>query len=509
VGSLYNKGKDNSNANSHFGGQEVIKNKFFKSLLFLLLMVSVNASGAVDIQQSTSTSEIANEESQVSRTIVIGNKDTKRYHLPGMAYYNKVAKYHRVYFDSEQQAINNGYYKAGTGKDLAGHVPLASSENKKQDQPKTIEGKTFRKEKVVDMPVKLPYPVVNAGDTVFNYKIVVAFGFFIILFFLPFLPAIVEIIRKEDSDPLFIPIDNPKDPRYFGKSFRQLVQKGIEGLPAGPQISEVMLSKKENVQITESFHIPAAAQIENLLCVQGDMVSDVNVHFNKEVYVSGNSDIGPDNILHALAADGNITVAAGTSFDRWLDTQGNLDIGSNCNLGISASCGGRLHLADNCSFRRLYGMPVTTGDVLDPAEINPPEAWSADQSVTPESSFIRKTDSTVAEGSILNGHIIFLKDVRIGHHSIVNGSIKCYSDIELEENVTVYGNIFADGKITIGKGAIISGNVLAQNTILISEHSVISRAGVIKSVLGKKAVHLAPNVTIYGYVSTEGKGAVS
>jgi hypothetical protein len=154
-------------------------------------------------------------------------------------------------------------------------------------------------------------------------------------------------------------------------------------------------------------------------------------------------------------------------------------------------------------------MPITTGDLMDTSEINPPVAWSAYQPVTPESSFVRKTSNTIAEGSILHGHIIFLQDVRIGNHSIVNGSIKCYGDIELEENVTVHGNIFADGKITIGEGAIISGNVLAQNAIFISDHSVISRPGVIKSVLGKKAVYLAPNVTIYGYVSTEGKGAVS
>jgi hypothetical protein len=51
-----------------------------------------------------------------SKIIVVGNSDTKRYHLPGMPYYNKVLKYHRVLFESEQQAIENGYYKAGTKK---------------------------------------------------------------------------------------------------------------------------------------------------------------------------------------------------------------------------------------------------------------------------------------------------------------------------------------------------------------------------------------------------------
>ena len=153
-------------------------------------------------------------------------------------------------------------------------------------------------------------------------------------------------------------------------------------------------------------------------------------------------------------------------------------------------------------------MPVTTGNVRDAIEINSPTALSAKPTIEPESSFIRKTDSAIAEWSILNGHSVFLTDVRIGHHSVVNGSIKCYGDIEMEENVTIYGNVFADGKITIGKGAIISGHVFSQDTIIVSENSVISRPGVVKSVLGKKSVCLAPNVTIYGFISTEGKGKV-
>jgi cytoskeleton protein RodZ len=43
---------------------------------------------------------------------VIGNRDSKRYHLPGMKYYDKVLTYHRVEFRSEQEALRAGYQKA-------------------------------------------------------------------------------------------------------------------------------------------------------------------------------------------------------------------------------------------------------------------------------------------------------------------------------------------------------------------------------------------------------------
>jgi len=49
------------------------------------------------------------EESKVK---VIGNRDSRRYHLPGMKYYDKVLAYHRVEFNSEEEAIRAGYHKA-------------------------------------------------------------------------------------------------------------------------------------------------------------------------------------------------------------------------------------------------------------------------------------------------------------------------------------------------------------------------------------------------------------
>jgi hypothetical protein len=43
---------------------------------------------------------------------VVGNSDSKRYHLPGMKYYHEVKEYHRVTFPSEKDAIKAGYHKA-------------------------------------------------------------------------------------------------------------------------------------------------------------------------------------------------------------------------------------------------------------------------------------------------------------------------------------------------------------------------------------------------------------
>lgn len=50
--------------------------------------------------------------SAIQKVKVIGNRNTKKYHLPGMKYYNAVEVSHRVVFDSEEDAIKAGYRKA-------------------------------------------------------------------------------------------------------------------------------------------------------------------------------------------------------------------------------------------------------------------------------------------------------------------------------------------------------------------------------------------------------------
>jgi tetratricopeptide (TPR) repeat protein len=65
--------------------------------------------GKVEVMSTESTSPTKDE----SKIKVVGNRDSKRYHLPGMKYYDKVKAYHRVIFNSEKEAMKAGYHKAG------------------------------------------------------------------------------------------------------------------------------------------------------------------------------------------------------------------------------------------------------------------------------------------------------------------------------------------------------------------------------------------------------------
>ena len=110
-----------------------------------------------------------NKESVPSKIIVIGNSDTKRYHLPGMPYYDKVEKYHRVLFESEQQAIENGYYKAGTKRNVGN--PKRSKKESIRKPDTALEMKKDISEPVKNQEQKEVSPDTAKSDTEKNETI--------------------------------------------------------------------------------------------------------------------------------------------------------------------------------------------------------------------------------------------------------------------------------------------------------------------------------------------------
>ncbi len=89
-----------------------MKSKKQIETVFIHLLPNVKFEPALKIAVGGTASQATSE-----KNAVVGNTQTKRYHLPGMPYYDKVKTHHRIFFQSEKEALERGYYKAGTGKD--------------------------------------------------------------------------------------------------------------------------------------------------------------------------------------------------------------------------------------------------------------------------------------------------------------------------------------------------------------------------------------------------------
>lgn len=334
--------------------------------------------------------------------------------------------------------------------------------------------------------------------------IAIIFFLFLSLLLLPFLPGILELSKKKDAEPLFIAMDYIRNPRYFSKSFKEIFKQGLEKTGDETGFHEIELSKNESLEICLSMDIPDEKEIHHLLYVQGDLVSGNGVYLGKEVYVTQNALLGQNNVVQAMVSEGYVSLGRGSKVRRWLDAEGDIHVGEQCNLGINISSGGKIFLGKNAVFRRVFAIPVITGDVAIPNPFEPSDIIEAAGPQKP--GFVRQKAQLVPKGTRLHNNVIFTRKVTIGSNTLIQGDVKGYDEIVLEENVAIDGNIFADASVFIGPNARISGNVFSQNSIHISQGTVISSPSKIKSVIGKRGVYIESNVIIYGFISTEGNG---
>lgn len=106
---------------AQLGGGAVSKSLTWPSI-FHIIVVSVEAksekhpSGKKAALPTTSEDTVSGHQSPqaapAQKNKVIGNRDSLRYHLPGMKYYHQVKAHHRVEFSSEDEALKAGYHKA-------------------------------------------------------------------------------------------------------------------------------------------------------------------------------------------------------------------------------------------------------------------------------------------------------------------------------------------------------------------------------------------------------------
>lgn len=352
--------------------------------------------------------------------------------------------------------------------------------------------------------------------------LIFCFVLLILLFVFPFIPGIQELRKKEDPAPLFVDLNYYRNPRYFAISFRNILSESLNKQKNNEGICTLILSKPETVEIIEEAIIQDNYIQNNIFYVKKNITTGKNVILKKEIFAKGSAFIGENNFLRALTCDGNIEVLKGTKFLRWVDAEGNINIGEDCDLGISVSCNGKLSLSRNVSFRRLYGFPVITYLITDDyqgeemftseaAAVLSNEKYSTtlNETIVFEGESIERNIPDISPYSHKDCSIINQKSLVIGACSTIRGHVKTHGNLIVEDGVIITGNIFAEGTISIGSNSCILGSVFTQDVVVINNGVTIGSRGKIKSVIGKKGIVLHNNVIIYGYLMTEGVGTIS
>lgn len=322
---------------------------------------------------------------------------------------------------------------------------------------------------------------------------------------IPFLPGIVELLRPKDEKAFALNMNFTKDYKYFGNSFHEILESGLRTHHVTePGEYTLVLSKPEKVRVVESEGVSDKKTIDEILYVLVDFASGSCAQFKKEIYVKGACAIGDRNTLRALYCEGDLVIGEGTTVVRWVDGNGDIEIKEHCRLGISVATHQRLAVARNCSFSRMFGLPIATYKTKLPAVPPPNQVRNISNStivITKEEIVIPPL--TQIERDIVTHHKIVLRE-----KSFVKANIKSYRDIIIEKGSWIVGNLLSEGNVIIETGCTILGNVFSQGYVELGNAVQVGQEGKIKSIIAKKGVAVEGNVNIYGYIMTEGEGKI-
>lgn len=344
---------------------------------------------------------------------------------------------------------------------------------------------------------------------------------FLVLLLIPFIMGVIELYKPQDASPLFIQMDRSKDPRYFGRSFKFILENAIKYEDINPGMKEVKLSKKETLEITDNKKIHAGEEGRHVYYVRGDLVAFPKAQFVKEIYVTGNAAIGSESMVRALACAGKVFIAEKANIIRWVDAEHDIDVCRGGNLGVSISSGGTIRVSGQCKFKRLYGLPIITVDdiqlITDPGSehevAETPERGSREdghiENIADTAWIVHRKHTVIPKSTRIHQDFIARKDLRIKRACVMEGNIRTYGNLIIGEDVNVSGNVFVEGDVDIGEGSVIQGSLFSQGSALIRKGVRIGEQGKIKSVIVRKGITLCQDVKIYGYVLTDGTGTIA
>jgi hypothetical protein len=334
---------------------------------------------------------------------------------------------------------------------------------------------------------------------------------FLVLLALPLVPGIRELVRPRDDRPLEIDVDATLDPRQAGRSFRERLaplraRAGNEAPFHGPVDPE--RPSGDTYEVQRDLLLPPEGRGPSISIVLGK--ADVGERARLgDLYVRGNARLGAGVRLRALAADGDLVLGPGCFVEQWLDTDGVAHVGPGSQLGRQASAAAGLHLGPGCSFRRLWGLPISTEAIgrAPEREAAPPPA-EAGAKLDEVVVWVGRR-LTVPRGLNLDRDLVVHGEVRVSSHSHVRGSIKAYGRLHLAVGVEVDGNLICRRSIQIDGQAQIRGNVFAEGDIVIGPGSRIGQEGGFKSVYALGRVELAADVQVFGWIVAERAGVVA
>ncbi|MCC6242697.1 MAG: polymer-forming cytoskeletal protein [Gemmatimonadaceae bacterium] len=325
---------------------------------------------------------------------------------------------------------------------------------------------------------------------------------------IPFIPALLELMRPQDASPLNAVGQDSGQLTYFATSFMdRMKNEGLLGTSVPPTLADgTAIRVHQNAEPLASSRTP----INDVVVLMDDTPMPNGLHIVRECLSRRTFHGGANSSYRAVMGQRDVMLGEGSTVLRWVHANGRLEAARGTRLLGRATSDREILLELGVQFDRLDAPMVRVGGggTLE-TPILPVSAYTPyvpEHSIAMSIGYWRVTgDLNVPAHTSVSGSIIVLGSVIIGEGARVEGSIKSHGTMHIKSRAVVIGSVSARGRIVIEDGARLSGPVISERSIAIGA-SVVGVASKRTTVTAPR-VQLRAGATVYGAVMSADGGA--
>ena len=306
------------------------------------------------------------------------------------------------------------------------------------------------------------------------------------LFTLPLLPALYELRRKKDAEPLSVIQQYSGEIRYFAGGFRKYIDRlrqplqecvalGTSATGTAPDGGEyLLLGRADNSSFTSAGKM-SGATCPLVVAAGVDLALPSGITFLKEVYASGQLVGGEESTYRAILGDKNVHLSRASKVIRWAHAAGDFQADHDCDLYGRISSDGDMLLRSGCTFQRLNAPRIAMGSAgpkVKSSRVPPSVAAPNGQTLEePVGRRLIEGDWEIRSGEVVTGNIVTRGNLRIEAGARVCGSVKSNGEMVLDSDVAVDGSLISAARMHIGPRCQIHGPVIAERGMVIESGS--------------------------------------
>jgi cytoskeletal protein CcmA (bactofilin family) len=312
---------------------------------------------------------------------------------------------------------------------------------------------------------------------------------FALVLAIPAIPMMREIARPRDDGRLYIAEGYVRDPRWFGRAYREKLAPFVAAAHGASYSENLQLRTEEDTRWAPDLAIGAGERLRGIAV--GDRVIVGRDAAIRDAYALETLVCESGVVARTLTSDGTLRIDEGVTILRWIDADGAIDVGAGTSLGVSASGTVGVRLATGVQFQRVWGKPVST------------HAGASTPFVLSEVPGTRRVG---AADIVPNEPLIVFGPLRIAAGTHIPANVKVHGPLEVEPGVHITGTVIVRGDITFAAGVTVEGHVFSESDIRLGPGCRIGREGSTKTLYAARHAVIAGDVEVSGWIVAEDGG---